>query len=274
MRYEVKPLGVGEIFDQAIQIFRSRLGLFVLISLVLRFPETAVLQYLVLTTVERMPFQPTPAQMNEFWQRLGHLYLYVFAPMGLLEFLLISPITNAALAYAAARIYLGEEISVWGALRMALRRYVPVVWTSFLFWTIFYLGLACCILPGILLYFLFGLATTVAVLEPVSGFGALGRSRALMRSEGNANYITLFLLAVTLFFMQLGVNAGSGVIPQLHLQVLASALFGSISFALALVAQVVFYYSCRCRNEGFDLLRLARIVAETPTDAPVLQGQG
>jgi hypothetical protein len=274
MRYELKPLGVGAILDQAIQIFKDRFGLFVVLLLFLRIPATAVIQYAVFTNMADLPTQPNDAQMNEFFTRLGRIYLYVFAPSILVDALLISPITNASLIYASSRVYLGEDVGVWQSLQMALRRYFSFVWTSILFSLVIFMGTFFCILPGILLFFQFALSMTVTALEPISGFAALGRSRKLMQSAGNTNYITLFLLLVVLFFIQGGISATASLVPQVHLQVLANALFGSIAFAFASVAQVVFYYSCRCRVEGFDLLHLARIVADTPIEEPVLQAQG
>jgi hypothetical protein len=156
---------------------------------------------------------------------------------------------------------------------MALRRYFAFVWTSILFSAVIVMGTFFCVLPGILLFFQFALSMTATALEPVSGFAALSRSRHLMRSAGNTNYMNLFLLLVVLFFIQGGIGATASVVPQIYLQVLANALFGSIAFAFASIAQVVFYYSCRCRVEGFDLLHLARIVADTPMPEPVLQPQ-
>jgi len=198
--------------------------------------------------------------------------------------LLITPITSAALIFAAARVYLDEPVSVWQSLRAALRRYFPFVWTSMLFSLIILTGTFFCVLPGILLFFQFALAMTITVLEPVSGFAALGRSRQLMRSvafdaygesvSGGGNYLNLFLLLLALFFIQGGIGATASFIPEVHLQVLANALFGSIALGFATVAQVVFYYSCRCRLDAFDLMYLARIVAQTPTDEPVLEAGG
>src|ERR1700722_19557949 len=130
MRYELKPLGVGGILDQAIQIFKDRVGLFVILTLILRIPATAVLQYAVLSNMSNFPMQPNEAQLSEFWARMGRLYLYVLGPSFLVDFLLVSPITNAAVIYAAARIYLGETVSFWLSVRMALRRYFPFLWTS------------------------------------------------------------------------------------------------------------------------------------------------
>jgi hypothetical protein len=274
MRYELKPLGVGGILDQAIQIFKDRLGLFLLITLILRIPATAVIQYLVLTNMSTFPMQPSDAQLNEFFTRLARLYLFVFAPAFLVDFLLVSPITDAALIHATARIYLGEKVGLWPALRMALRRYCPFVWTSLIFSVLLSVGLACCLLPGILVGLRFLLSPTITVLERQSGLAALSRSGDLMRSAGYENYLTAAGLFVGLFFIQGGIGAVSSFVPQIYLQVLANALFGSISFTFAIIVKVVFYYSCRCRNEGFDLLHLARLVAETPIDKPVLQAQG
>jgi hypothetical protein len=274
MRYELKPLGVGGTLDQAIQIFKDRLGLFVLITLILRIPLTIVLQYQVLSNLSNFPMQPNDAQLNEFFGRMMRLYLFVLGPSLLVDLLLISPITNAALIYATARIYLGEKVGAWQSLRVALRRYFPFVWTTLLFSVIVFVGSVCCILPGILLAFRFALAPTATALERVSGFGALARSGALMHSDGYTNYLKYFGLIVVLGFLQGGINAAAGFVPELHLRALAIGLFGSISITFAIVAQVVFYYSCRCRNEGFDLLYLARLVAETPIDEPVLQAQG
>jgi hypothetical protein len=284
MRYELKPLGVGGTLDQAIRIFKDRFALFLVILLILRIPGTAIIQYYVFTNMGQLPAQPTDAQVNEFFSRLGRLYVYVLAPSILADMLLITPFTSAALIHAAARVYLDEPVNVWQALRVALRRYVPFVWTSVLFSLIILTGTFFCVLPGILLFFQFALAMTLTVLEPVSGFAALGRSRQLMRSvgfdargeaaSGSGNYLNLFLLLLALFFIQGGIGATANFIPEVHLQVLANAIFGSIALGFATVAQVVFYYSCRCRHDGFDLLHLARIVAQTPIEEPVLEARG
>jgi hypothetical protein len=270
MRYELKPLGVGGILDQTIRIVKDRFGLFLAIVFCLRIPATAVLQYLSATNLQQMPRTPTDAQVNEFFVHMGRFYLYVLLPAVLIDLLIVSPLTNGALIFATSRIYLGEAPTFWDAVRAALRRYFAFVWTSILFTLLFMCGLACCVLPGILVLFRYTLCTTAAVLERVSGTRAFSRSSDLMKGPGNSNYLNLFLLYVVIFLVQAGLNGGAYMIPQLHLQVLATAVLGSITYAFAVVALVVFYYSCRCSSEGFDLLHLARIVAETPAEQPAL----
>jgi hypothetical protein len=277
MRYEVKPLGVGATLDQAILILKDRVVLFLSIVLVLRVPALLVFQYLVIKNVGTFPLVPNEAEMNALMSRMMRLYLYVLGPGFFIYILLISPLTDTALIYAASRTYLGERVTLGQSLKVALRRFFPMVWTSILFYIIFGAGWVCCFccfLPGILVYVFFVLSMTIAVLEPISGFGAMGRSRALIGSLTAPNFINLFLLLAVLFVFQWEIGAASSVIPQMHLQVVAAAVVGSVAYTLSIVSLVVFYYSSRCRSEGFDLLRLARIVAETPIEQPALEGQG
>jgi hypothetical protein len=275
MRYELRPLGVGGVLDQSIALFKDRLGLFVTILLILRIPTTAVMQYAVLSNMAQMPLSATDAQMNEFFGRMMRLYFFVLAPWLLFYVFVVAPLSDAALIYATGRSYLGQSVTLRESLRAALRRYFPMLWTSILFYLIYVFGLLFCFLPGILLFAYFALSTTIAVLEPTSGVGALGRCRDLMRSIFSTNYVNIFLLLTALVVFQWFMGATSGFIPQIHLQVLASAVLGSISYSFFIVAQVVYYYSCRCRIEGFDLLQLARVVAETPVDQPpALESQG
>jgi hypothetical protein len=248
--------------------------LFLVILTVLRIPALIVTQYVVLKNMGNFPLAPNEAEMNLLLSRMMHLYLYVLGPSFFIYILLICPLTDGALIHVASQTFLGEPVTLGQALKVALRRFFPLAWTSILFYIIFGVGLACCLLPGILLYVFFVLSMTIAVLEPVSGFGALGRCRALLPSMGAPDYINLLLLLGVQFVFQWQIGMVSSVIPQIHLQVVAASVVGSIAYSLWIVALVVFYYSCRCRVEGFDLLRLARIVAETPIEQPASEGQG
>jgi hypothetical protein len=58
-----------------------------------------------------------------------------------------------------------------------------------------------------------------------------------------------------------------------HLALIVGTLLQAVTTPLGIIWVVVFYYSCRCRAENFDLVQLAREVASaatTPTEA--LQG--
>jgi hypothetical protein len=280
MRYELKPLGVGGILDQTILIFKDRFGLFLVIVLCLRVPATAAFQYLTYAHGFAMPMQPTDAQAGEVFQKLILLYRNLLIPWLLVNLFVISPLTDGALIYAAARIYLGQPITLGTAFRAALSRYFPFLWTSLLFYLILFVGWLCCFLPAILFFLRFSLVFSVVVLERLSGFAALERSGILMRFDPNtisfwprSNYRVLMRLFCVAFVIQAGIGGAASLIGQPHLQALVTGLVQSVASAFWTVVFVIFYFSCRCRAEGFDLIHLARVVAETPADQPIIASQ-
>ncbi len=133
-------------------------------------------------------------------------------------------------------------------------------------------GLLCC-LPGILAYFWCALASSIVVVEGVSGFAAIRRSFHLMQSSWLEHYLQYFLLNVVLFFIHWGVAVGPQFMMERHLAVIVGTLLQAVTTPLGLIWVLVFYFSCRCRAENFDLVQLAHEVANAPTTpTQALQG--
>ena len=124
-------------------------------------------------------------------------------------------------------------------------------------------GMILCIIPGIIFAFWFMLAQHVAVLEGISGSEALGRSKVLMKG----NYGTGFALGLVVGIINACIVLAANFIPQPHAQAVALAFVQGITTLVATCAVVVFYFSCRCKVENFDLQVLADAVgADVNTD--------
>jgi uncharacterized membrane protein len=119
-------------------------------------------------------------------------------------------------------------------------------------------GLILLIIPGILFAFWFSLATHVVVLENINGGAALGRSKTLMKG----NIGTLFVLGILLGIIGFAVAMVAGFVPQVHAQIMLRILLQSAMTIVSTAALVVFYFSCRCRHENFDLEHLAQSMGE------------
>lgn len=265
MNYELKPLKVGGILDQTILIFKNNFSFFVKLMLCLQIPVAIVVQ---LVAIEKLPVpspHPTPEEFSEFFQAQMLFFFTVMVPLSLLLAIVIAPFTYGVLILSAARIYLGQTVGVRHSFRAVLGRVVPLAWTWILLYFLIVGGLALCALPGILFLFWFALTSTVVVLERTSGISAFRRSWYLMRSAGLEHYLQIFLLGVVIFFIQLGIGAGAAVIPQRHVEGVLGALLQTLAVTFGTIASVVFYYSCRCRVENFDLVQLAKAVASAPT---------
>ena len=257
MRFEIRELGAGGVLDQGIDLVKSHLGLLIGIVLVLQVPA------LLLAGLLFTPVPPDPELLNApetaplFWEQYTQM-MTQSAFVAIPSLLIVWPLTNAAVMHALASLYLRRPISIGGAYRRAFRVWLPTLWTGFLWNCSMLGGFMLCLIPGILCWLWFALVFQIVVVEGSSGFAAMARSRRLMKGA-LGDYVVLVVL---LFTIAVALGMVSGLIPQQLIRTTVNALIQSALFVFASAAYVVFYFSCRCRHENFDLEMLARAVAE------------
>ena len=125
------------------------------------------------------------------------------------------------------------------------------------------------VIPGIIAAFWFSLATQVVVIEKVHGINALKRSRELMRG----NIGNVFVLSLVIGIISIGPQIAAQLIPQIHARAAASVVINCIMTIFSSAAMVVFYFSCRCKNEQFDLQLLAENVGRADADDVPADGE-
>lgn len=259
MRYKIRALKLGEILDQTVSVIKDHFGLLLGITAVLMIPYWVIGGLIQAAMLPQLP--PTATREQVVAAQLN--ILQVSIPIALLAAYIIGPITNAALVYAVANAYLDRPVSVGESYKRAFGRLLPLIWTWFLVGMAIFGGMILCLVPGILAAFWFSLATQVVVLEDASGFAAMKRSRQLM--AGNIG--TIFVLGLLIGIINAGVGYGSAMIPQPYVQAVVQAIIMAIATIVSSVAFVIFYFSCRCKHEQFDLALLAQSVGvEKPVD--------
>ncbi len=262
MRYKIRALGLGGILDQTFTLIKDNLGILLAITGVLLIPYYLIGGLIQVGIMPTLPPNPTQEQIAA-----ANLQAAKFTvPFQLIGVYLIAPITNAALVYAIATAYLGQPISLGGAFGKAMGRILPLLGTWLLVGLAIMGGMILCIIPGILAAFYFTLATQVVILEDLAGTSAMSRSRELMR--GNIGQI--FVLGLLLAIINGGLSLSAELIPQPHAQAVAIAIVMGITTILYSTALVVFYFSCRCKLENFDLALLAESVGEKPPTDPMI----
>lgn len=259
MRYEIRELKIGGILDQAVKLTKDHFGVLLAITGALLIPFGIVGGLIQVAMMPTLPPNPTPEQRAA----AGFAILRVTIPYALLLFYIITPITNAALVYAIANAYLEKPISLGESYKRAFQRLLPLIGTWFLVGLAIMGGFILCIVPGILAAFWFGLATQVVVIEGIWGFAAMKRSRRLM--AGNIG--TAFVLGLLLGIINGAIGAASGLIPQPHVEAVVQAIVTGVLTIFASAVFVVFYFSCRCKHEQFDLMLLAQSVGAEPPAA-------
>ncbi len=242
MKYQIKTLSLGEVLDQGIGLVRDKFGLLMGIMGLTVIPINILIGILT-QQVQPQPGQPPQVSLGLSLLLMGSLMLFAFV---------IIPLSNAAVVYAAARTYLGRDISLGECFGHAIRRFPALLWTTILTGLAIMGGFILLIIPGILFAFWFMLAQHVTILESLNGAPAMTRSKALMKG----NMGTAFVLGLILGAINIGMSMVSGLLPQPFNHVAAGVVAGGLTL-LSTATFVVFYFSCRCMHDNFDLEVLA-----------------
>lgn len=262
MPYKIQQLGLGGILDQAITLVKNHFGLLFQIMLMTWIPVMVISEGVKIAAGVPQP----PASINlQDWVRYSQEVerfsglvngLNLVTGVGIL-------IANAAVIYSVAQLYLGKPISAGAAVQKALGKLWPLIWTVFVMTLAIMGGLLLCLVPGILFALWFGLSQHVVVLESLSGSKALGRSKKLVQP-----YLgTFFILGLLVGIIALMVVGGATLIPQQYLQLAVALLLNAITTIFSTAVFVVFYFSCRCGVDNFDLEHLAAAVGESAPPA-------
>jgi hypothetical protein len=266
MRYEIRELDVGGILDHAINLTKDNFWLFLKIALVLMVPFNIVSGLMILWSMPEVPPGATQAQIAAAMQQVVATMALKMGIIQLVNVCLVLPISDAAMIYAIANQYLDKPVSMAAAFRRALKIFVPLVLTWLLTGLVVGLGFVLLIIPGIIFLLWFMLVSRVVVVEGRWGTGAMTRSKQLMKG----NMGTGLVLSILTFVIMIAFNWVPGLVPIPELTVILRAIAQSILAIFFSAVLVVFYFSCRCKAENFDLTMLADavVVSEPLSGAP------
>jgi len=273
-----RPQALGELLDAGFTLYRRNFVLIAAIAAVLEIPS-ALLRYLALqgTTFD----SSRPPDLS----RLTGL-LIGFAGVGIVQFLLIQPLVQAAMTRAVSDRYLDREATVKTSYRSAWLRLRSLIAMS-LEQTVLLLGLfAAVLLPigllaavaGARALFLLLFAVPVAiwaairlsfaapaiVIEGVSGWRGLRRSWTLTTGSWWRVFGIIVLVTIMVAIMGGTIN-GILSLPAAALPAGARLAYTSVAGAavnvfvtpIHLIVITLLYYDLRIRREAFDIEMLA-----------------
>jgi len=290
----LRPLGIGELLDQAIRLYRRNFFSFIGILAVVQIPLGLVQFGLALVQLQANPLL-TGAPRNfdntdftpAYWISAGGTVLTAF-----ITFLLVQGVATAAMTRAVADNYLGTPTGFTAAYRRVGGGWLPLLGTLLLAGLVAILLFIWFLVPcvgwatgmGLLAFYgavIMPMLAPIVVLESKSGFRALRRAWDLARRRfwpvvGFVVLILLFNLIVVsgpnvlistviqgLVLRSAGNRAallGTGVI----LQALTSLVFSLLFVPLQLIAFTLLYFDLRVRTEGLDLAMLTQDAAASP----------
>ena len=274
LRPQLRPLGIGEIFDVAITIYRRNARVLITLVFVVVAPIeilSALIQASALSE-ERNVFvtETEPGEIafdDETWRIVA-----AFALAGMLSFLGATVATGACFK-AVADGYVGTRAEWRPALRYAARRLHSILWVTFLGGLLAILGLLLLIVPGVYLYIGFAVAVPVLLTEGLKGRHALGRSRQLVKGRWWPTFGVVVLGAILVGIVQAALAGLAGVanfaegpdtLASFVATTVATVVASVIATPFAAAFVTVLYFDLRVRKEAFDLQLLAEQVGVDP----------
>lgn len=279
----LRPLGMADILDAALRLYRQNFGPFLGITAIVFVPVG------ILQTVGAFLMGRSMGPNGDSSEvQMGALIVFgVFMLGALLVYLLAMPVCQGALSIAVARRYLGQPVTVADAYQMISDRWATLLAGVMIVGLMTAMGMLLCLIPGIFLGTLFMFVTPVIAVERATLMEALRRSRDLVTGHWWRCFGTYLLLS-----MLIQLVAGAVVYPVTFLSAfllmernpaLAQALNQGLGMAASTLVQpvqiiglVLLYYDLRVRKEGFDLELLAQNLGAkapvTTTAQPLLTG--
>lgn len=287
--FSLRPLGLGELLDQAIRLYRRNFFKFIGIIAIVQIPMTLLSLALTIITFDDFygvaldPATITPTTDPFAIFTPGYfLGLGSSIVMGVLSFLLVQGIAAGALTRLVSDTYLGHPGGTLDAYRRIGKSWLPLVGTLFLYVILFVILFVWLIIPcvgwltgpGMMVVFggmMLPLIAPVVILERASGAGAIRRTWELVRRRfwwmigfmlilylfawlvvsGPAS---LFSIAANSFLPSTGISEDNLLMLSTVLQSLVALVFGLLYTPLQLTCMTLLYFDLRVRQEGLDLV--------------------
>lgn len=286
MIFEIRAMSVSEILDTGFALVRSRLRDLAGIGFIVYLPFAVlslVLAAIVGPEAERLAVVD-PEQMADALP-----VLLLMGSASLLAYALGFPLIVAAVTALVGGVYLGRQVTLGGAMRTGLERFLPLLGTFLLFGlsalvvaaavgvsiglligaAASWLGGAAATLVGFLGLLVMGVLYTyvtsayavilqVVIFEQLWAWRAILRALELTHGMRLRTLTVVFVMTLVVFFPIVIVQIFFGDIPVIGLA--AVSALQALGFAYTSCTEVVLYFDLRCRKEAFDLEYLAQLV--------------
>ena len=250
-------MGVGELLDAAIKLYRSQWKSLMAIVAIALVPITFLQVFL--TREIGSPFSESTISQAELESTV-----LTSVVLGAIQFLVVQPFLIAAVARASADVYLGRPVLVGPTFRYAVSRIHSILWISILSGLAILLGFVLLIVPGVILLVRYYFGTTVLVVEGQKGSKALGRSYRLAKGHFWKILGTILLASILASVVEgvLSIPGGAafGAIGTAGwpLYAIGLSLAAIITTPFTTLISVLLYFDLRIRKEAFDLEIMAQ----------------
>ncbi len=232
----LRARSVSELVDAAFALYRRDSNQYILVMAVATIPQL----------VSRL-----------FLRSDGTMGLGLFALVTGLISSLTYMIGSAAIMKLGSEVYLGEQADFSHAVGSVIPKVFALLWAGFLKAILYAIGFLVFFVGEFYVAARFFAVAAVIVLEDGGVYEAFSRSSAL--SNGRKRHIlnTLLLVWIIYFLLSMGVSLVANVTRSTVLAIVLTTAFQIVAYPIIGLTDMLLYYDCRIRGEGFDIERMA-----------------
>ncbi|TMB88621.1 MAG: hypothetical protein E6J18_08740 [Chloroflexi bacterium] len=269
----LRPLEVGDLLDETFRMYRRHFFLFAGISVILSIPLAALAGYGFFSLFSSLVAQTGTDQPVDFTTLTPSLTAFA---LFLVLNIALYPLLYGSITYAVCESALGRPVTLWGALRGALRRYFQILGFLVL---IGLMAFVFCLLPLWIWIWVGWIAVMpVMFIENTGLIAAMGRSWRLVEGRWWHTLLIVFLIVVLIYVVSAALGAFL-YLGQTLLQIILSSYLGlgiaeaaniivsALINPILQIAIVLIYFDLRVRKEGLDLFQLAEHVSSPTSPA-------
>jgi hypothetical protein len=251
-RFTAGDFRVGQVFSRAWSVFSGNFFTFVLVTGVASLPALLIPQ-------------ATPGAPGNPFQNLG------ITLFGTLLMIVLGTLSQAIVLYGAFQVMRGRPIDLAESARIGLRRFFPIVGIALSVSLLTGLASVLLLIPGLIVYLMWFVATPVCVVEQLGVFRSMGRSRELTKGHrwklfGLTLLIIIPALAIgaivgAIIFATLGAGGFLAMSTALTgtLGKVVNVIWSAVWTAFFAIVIVVTYHDLRVAKEGVDTDQIAAV---------------
>src|SRR5262245_56209692 len=235
-RYAEGDFSVGRVFNRTFSVLTGNFLTF--------FTVTAVASLPTVLLSESTTFATRLASGEDLALGIGLVLL------GLFVSIVLYTLSQAIVLYGAFQDMRGRPVRLGESLQVGLRRFFPIIGLAFC--TSILAGLAAIffIVPGLILFTMWFVATPACVVDRLGPFRSMGRSRRLTKGHRWRIFGLILLLVLISGVVSPTLGAALGAMGNKTLVLIGSLVWSGIWGAFYAIAAVVAYHDLRVAKEG------------------------
>jgi uncharacterized membrane protein len=178
--------------------------------------------------------------------------------LGFLLLMVMSMFSSAIILHGAFQDMRNRPVNLLESLRVAFRRFLPLITLALLETLLLVLGIILLIVPGIIFYTMWMVAVAACVVERTGPWRSLRRSQELTKGHRwkmFGLFLVLMLLSLIGPLLQFVLTATAGA----TVAAIGNAIWAAIASAFSSTMLAVTYYDLRVAKEGIDIEQIASV---------------